>query len=64
MNGEKKEVAAAADSSCAICGKGLKGAELYFSFERHEKAIYGHCIKEMYPSRLSASGITLEWKFK
>jgi len=54
----------AADLSCAICGKGLKGVELYFSFERHGKAICGHCVREMFPSRLSASGITLEWKFK
>ena len=64
METGKKEVAATGLRSCSICGLNLNEAALYFSIERHGKAICEDCVKEMFPSRMPANGITIQWQLK
>lgn len=57
-NGRKAE-----ENCCAICGLNLDEEALYFSIEKQGKAICEDCVKQMFPSRMNDSGITLAWQF-
>ena len=52
---------------CAICQKSIGKRELYFSIEKHEKAICEDCIKGMFPicptgQSLTKNPISIQWR--